>query len=464
MACPRGRDRSVARVGALSPTSTAGKRSRSTFRQGSKPLCHDGILKWPPFALVSVAHRPRFHPGRRYVFTVMRATLDRGGGRGHVVLYFLMTRCVPAREVRRISSSASASIRSRLSSSCSTSIDVFVGLFVMLGLWALVSGDRGRDAVGWLAASLSFGFGVFVETVPLALLPLLAPGMRRASRLGAVCSLALFFGPVGSPSLSLSCPGRTPSSTTSSLRSISGYFGITVFSALRTSRASPRVRRRLHGFARRRVCSCSSACSGRGLDVRRTILLAGLVLAAIPVLGPGYAPAYAYGSCRRSSRVVPCSTIDGGGSPGLLRRRRRAFIVEDGLIDGSATSSTGSSVTRAPPPAQRSDLDAGRRDGRAAAALCCALVVLVAGFVGCGRPTVRAWKSARSMSAGCAGGCGTSLSCSAARGSSERSSSPHGRVQPTPTTSTAGCRSRSSSKAERTRTSRRRSSSGRRSR
>jgi hypothetical protein len=32
----------------------------------------------------------------------------------------------------------------------------------------------------------------------------------------------------------------------------------------------------------------------RGLDARRTILLAGLVLAAIPVIGPGYAPQYAY--------------------------------------------------------------------------------------------------------------------------------------------------------------------------
>jgi len=32
----------------------------------------------------------------------------------------------------------------------------------------------------------------------------------------------------------------------------------------------------------------------RALDAKRTILLAGLVLAAIPAIGPGYAPQYAY--------------------------------------------------------------------------------------------------------------------------------------------------------------------------
>ena len=38
--------------------------------------------------------------------------------------------------------------------------------------------------MGWLAGALALGLGVFVKTVPLALMPLLAPGMRRASKLG----------------------------------------------------------------------------------------------------------------------------------------------------------------------------------------------------------------------------------------------------------------------------------------
>ena len=42
----------------------------------------------------------------------------------------------------------------------------------------------------------------------------------------------------------------------------------------------------------------------RGLDARRTVLFAGLLLAAIPALGPGYGAQYVYWFCLRCSRAT----------------------------------------------------------------------------------------------------------------------------------------------------------------
>jgi hypothetical protein len=175
-------------------------------------------------------------------------------------------------------------------------IDVFVGLCVVLALWALVSADRTRDAVGWLAASLALGLGVFVKTVPLALAPLLAPGMRTASKLGRTLAVALFFGPV---LLSLAVVvvfgPHAVLDNVLGYRSIPGYFGITGLLDLAHLQGVTSAYTRvfttvfLLGIA---VLFC--ALWRRGLEPRRAVLLAGLVLAVIPSLGPGYAPQYAY--------------------------------------------------------------------------------------------------------------------------------------------------------------------------
>ena len=249
-------------------------------------------------------------------FTVMRAILVAAEGAVAVVLYFLMTRFAPAREVRRILLVGICfNPIAILFSVQHENIDVFVGLSVVLALWALVSAERARDAAGWLAGSLALGLGVFVKTVPLALMPLLAPGMRTASKLGRTLALALFFGPVVlSLAVVVVFGPHAVLDNVLGYRSFSGFFGITGLLDLA----------HLHGVTRvyaasSRSCSspawrCSSACSGTGAWTRSGRSCSpGSCSPRFLRSGPATRRSMPTGSCRRSSRATPCSTTGGGG-------------------------------------------------------------------------------------------------------------------------------------------------------
>jgi hypothetical protein len=309
------------------------------LRQGTNPYASTAILKWPPFALVLVWFIDHLAVwlGVSF-FTVMRAILVAAEGAVAVVLYFLMTRFAPAREVRRILLVGLCfNPIAILFSVQHENIDVFVGLFVVLGLWALVAVDRTRDAVGWLAASLAFGFGVFVKTVPLALLPLLAPGMRTASKLGRALAAALFFGPVAlSVAVVVVFGPHAILDNVLGYRSISGYFGIT--GLLDLAHLDGVTRGYDHVFTPVFVLALVvlfGTLWKRGLDAKRTILLAGLVLAAVPAVGPGYAPQYAYWFM--PALIASYPLFDDGWRRVLLVAYAVAavtFVIDYGLVVG----------------------------------------------------------------------------------------------------------------------------------
>jgi hypothetical protein len=309
------------------------------LRQGTNPYATTGILKWPPFALVLVwfIDHVAVWLGVSF-FNVMRAILVAAEGAVVVVLYFLMTRFAPARQVRRILLvGICLNPIAILFSVQHENIDVFVGLFVALGLWALVSAERARDAAGWFAASLAFGLGVFVKTVPLAMLPLLAPGMRAASKLGRTLALVLFFGPVVlSLAVVVVFGPRAVLDNVLGYRSISGFFGITGLLDLAHLHGVTRLyARAFTGVLVVGVVVLFRVLWNRGLDARRAILLAGLVLAAIPVVGPGYAPQYAYWSL--PALVASYPLFDDGWRRILLACYAVAaltFVVDYGLVVG----------------------------------------------------------------------------------------------------------------------------------
>jgi hypothetical protein len=208
-----------------------------------------------------------------------------------------MARFVPAREARRVLLVGICfNPMAILFSVQHENVDVFVGLFVVLALWALVSAERVRDAVGWLAGSLTIGLGAFVKSVPLVLLPLLAPGLRTASKLGRVLAITLYLGPVVlSLSIVFVLGPHAVVDNVFGYQSIRGYFGIT--GLLRIAHLDELGRVYQRAFAVVLVAGVAflfRTLWKRGLDARRTILLAALVLAAMPALGPGYAPQYAY--------------------------------------------------------------------------------------------------------------------------------------------------------------------------
>jgi hypothetical protein len=209
----------------------------------------------------------------------------------------LLTRFAPRRDVRRVLLVGISLNPIAILFVCQhENIDVFVGLFVALGLWALLAYDEDADPVPWLAACLAFGLGVFTKTIPLVLAPLLAPGARAASKLGRTLGLALFLGPV---LLSLSVVFvLAPHGVADNVfryRSIRGYFGVTGLLGIAHADGLSRLYERLFTVVLAAgVVLLFVVLWRRGLDASRTVLATALLLAAVPALGPGYAPQYAY--------------------------------------------------------------------------------------------------------------------------------------------------------------------------
>lgn len=74
--------------------------------------------------------------------------------------------------------------------------DVIMVLWVLLAVASLIRYNASNDPVDWLYACLFLGLGIFTKTVPLALVPLLAGGFRKATPTGKLLGAALVLGPV----------------------------------------------------------------------------------------------------------------------------------------------------------------------------------------------------------------------------------------------------------------------------
>jgi hypothetical protein len=266
------------------------------LNSGANPYVTTSIIKWPPFALVfvwAVDHAARVLDIS--FFMAMRLALIGAESALAVVLYMLLSLFTPARIARRLLIVGISFNPIAILFVCQhENIDVFVGLFVALALWALVTYDRTHDEVPWLAGCLALGLGAFTKTIPLILAPLLAPGLRAASKVGRTLGLSLFLGPIV---LGLSIVYvLAPTAVIDNVfryRSISGYFGVT--GLLRLAHLDGGAYDHIFTVALIvSVCVLFVAAWRRGLGARRTILLAGLLLAAVPALGPGYGPQYAY--------------------------------------------------------------------------------------------------------------------------------------------------------------------------
>jgi hypothetical protein len=274
------------------------KQVAQQLTNGANPYVTTTIVKWPPFALLVVWVIDRIaRVCDISFFLAMRLTLIAAESAIVVVLYLLLTRYAPARAVRRLLIVGISLNPIAILFVCQhENIDVFVGLFVVLALWALATYIDTGDPVAWLAGCLALGLGAFAKTIPLILVPLLAPGFRAASRLGRTLGAALFLGPVvlGLGVVFVLAP-RAVFDNVVRYRSISGYFGVT--GALRAVHLD-----RLNGpygslfivLLVLGVLMVFRAAWYRGLAVETTVLLAGLLLMTVPVLGPGYAPQYAY--------------------------------------------------------------------------------------------------------------------------------------------------------------------------
>jgi hypothetical protein len=175
--------------------------------------------------------------------------------------------------------------------------DVIVGLACLAGALALAASERTDDVLLWLAGALTFGVGALAKSVPLALAPLLALGARRSRRLARWLAATLFLGP---PLLGLAVVFvLAPHAVLHDVvlyRSTEGWYGLTgIADAINLERATAGYSKIVFPLLLLAwIAAGYAALTRRRLDTRHVILLVALVLLAVPTLGPGYAPQYAY--------------------------------------------------------------------------------------------------------------------------------------------------------------------------
>ena len=113
----------------------------------------------------------------------MRLTLIAAESAIVVVLYFLMTRFASRDRVRwALLVGISLNPIAVLFVCQHENIDVFVGLFVVLALLALVVSKDADDPVPWLAGCLALGLGAFTKTVPLVPRAAASAGISRGGQ------------------------------------------------------------------------------------------------------------------------------------------------------------------------------------------------------------------------------------------------------------------------------------------
>ena len=175
--------------------------------------------------------------------------------------------------------------------------DVIVALWLMLFMLSLLRYNRAKDYADWLCACLFLGLGILTKTVPLVLAPLLAGGFREAATRLKFLGLVLLVGPValGVSIIYVLAPADVTTKVFE-YRSTGGTFGFSgIFHLAGVDKLTVfyNLGFYLLLFAVM-VLSSILFWHRKSIGDRETILWATLLLAGIPVLGPGYAPQYLY--------------------------------------------------------------------------------------------------------------------------------------------------------------------------
>lgn len=174
--------------------------------------------------------------------------------------------------------------------------DVLVALLMFWGALEVISYSRARDTTTLLTGSFAFGIGALAKTVPIALAPLLVFGLRGESRRAQVLAAVLLLGPLGLGLLVLFV--LAPSAvvhhvllyhSTSDVYGVSGLLAVLGLSNLSLTWVHAGTFLML-GW----LVFGATYLRRRSFDAPRTLLLAGLVMLAIPTFGPGYATQYVY--------------------------------------------------------------------------------------------------------------------------------------------------------------------------
>jgi hypothetical protein len=175
--------------------------------------------------------------------------------------------------------------------------DVIVALWLLLFMISLLRYNRTGNSSDWLCACLFLGLGILTKTIPLILVPLLAGGFSQASRQIKLLGITLLLGPaaLGLGVIYVLSPTDIITKVFE-YRSQGGYFGFSGLLRLAGIGEFTRFCDSAFYFLLVLVMALISIWFWRRQSISdgETVLLAALLLAAIPALGPGYAPQYIY--------------------------------------------------------------------------------------------------------------------------------------------------------------------------
>jgi len=266
----------------------------ATLRRGLNPYVETNLLNWPPLWMMIIAGldwtaRTLGVPFQRaLVGFLLVADLV-----AMTLTWLLVRRLWPrARAERWVAVGLALNPVSILLCCQHRNFDVLVALSVLAALIALERLARSGAVEDWLSACAWLGVGVLAKTVPLLLAPLLAPGARRARGLGVL----LFLGPtaLGLGVLTALAPAAVERNVLS-YRSASGFYGLTgLFHQagwLQAEALFGRVAAPLF-FLAAALLTAFFLRRDRPVPPAASAVGAAVLLFAVPVLGPGYAPQY----------------------------------------------------------------------------------------------------------------------------------------------------------------------------
>jgi hypothetical protein len=268
------------------------------LRVGANPYETTTFLNWPPLWLVVVWVLDHVSRGLGIsFFLTLRLFLIAVESGVVVLLYSFLARVVPDQARRIVIVGISLNPIAILLVCQHGNFDVLVGLTCLAGALALGQYTRTRDAIMWLVGALCFGLGALAKTVPLLLAPLLARGARLNGWPARWLALALFVGPaaLGDAVILVLAPHAVVHNVLF-YRSQPGSYGITgIARAIGIGSIGDAYARDLFPLILLAFAIAAAVVLwSRDLDTRRTLLLAGLILLAIPAVGSGYASQYAY--------------------------------------------------------------------------------------------------------------------------------------------------------------------------
>jgi hypothetical protein len=268
------------------------------LRAGANPYETTTFLNWPPLWLVVIWILDHVSSALGIsFFLTLRLFLILVESGVVVLLYSFLARVAPDQARRIVIVGISLNPIAILLVCQHGNFDVLVGLTCLAGALAIARYSRTRDAIMWLVGALALGLGALAKTVPLLLAPLLARGARLNGWPARWIALALFVGPalLGDAVILVLAPHAVVHNVLF-YRSQPGSYGITgIARAIGVGAIGDGYSRVLFPLVLLAFeVAAVVMLSRRDLDTRRTLLLAALILFAIPAIGSGYAPQYAY--------------------------------------------------------------------------------------------------------------------------------------------------------------------------